>query len=484
MNHPPGREGAELPSTLVRRAERECDRFEAAWKAGQRPDLEDHLGAVPEAERSALLRELLLLEVDYRRLAGEQPRAEEFLARFPDLDRVWLAGVLSTVLTRAATVPDGDSAGATGDALIGRRIGPYLIEQRIGSGGMGSVYRAQREDAYRQRVALKVIRPGLGGREALRRFQTERQVLAELEHPHIARLLDGGCTDDGRPWFVMEDIDGEPLHRYCEGRQLGTRERVELLRRVCAAVQHAHARGVLHRDLKPDNVLVTAEGTPRVTDFGLAKRLDSESEQTASGMPLGTPAYMAPEQAAGKRAAVGAATDVYGLGAILYELLTGRPPFRGETPWDMLRQVQTEEPVPPSQLHPKLARDLETICQKCLRKDPARRYSTVADLADDLGRFLRGEPIRARPVSLAERLWRWCRRNPAVAAVAALLLTATVVLAIGLAVVNNARQETWKALERSRQAEKSAGEQRQVALETVRDVVGDLHARLKDRPGL
>jgi serine/threonine protein kinase len=314
------------------------------------------------------------------------------------------------------------SPGEPDDALIGRRIGPYLIQERIGRGGMGSVYRAQRQDAYRQQVALKVIRPGLDGEEILRRFRTERQVLAELQHPCIARLLDGGATDDGRPYFVMEYIDGEPLDHYCERQQLSTPGRLRLLQAVCAAVQHAHERQVIHRDLKPGNVLVTAEGLPRVTDFGLAKRLASNpggSSSTPSGAILGTPSYMAPEQAAGKGKQIGAAADVYALGAILYELLTGRPPFRAETPLDTLLLVLSEEPVPPGRLHPKLARDLETICLKCLNKEPQKRYPSAAALADELGRFLRGEPIQARPVSPAERFWRWCRRNPVVAGLTA-----------------------------------------------------------------
>jgi tetratricopeptide (TPR) repeat protein len=319
-----------------------------------------------------------------------------------------------------------------GDGLVGRRVGPYLIEQRVGSGGMGNVYRALREGDYRQRVALKVIRPGLGGGELLRRFQTERQVLAELEHPHIARLLDGGTTDDGRPYFVMEFIDGEPLDRHCARRQLSTDERLRLLLAVCAAMEYAHARGVLHRDLKPANVLVTADGTPKVTDFGLAKRLEGSGDEagpTQSGAVLGTPSYMAPEQAAGRRAEVGPATDVYALGAILYELLTGRPPFLAETPLETLRQVLSEEPVPPGRLHPRLARDLETICLKCLQKDPARRYPGVAALADDLHRFRDGQPIRARPVSAWGRAYRWARRRPSQAALG---------FALGLAVLGGA----------------------------------------------
>jgi tetratricopeptide (TPR) repeat protein len=433
MSDPLHRAVTELPGALSHRGDEACDRFEAAWKAGQRPRLEDHLAAVPEAERPTLLRELLLLEIDYRRLAGEQPNVDELLARFPAVNRAWLSGVLSQAAlpaTPPATVSVAPPATEPEDALIGRRIGPYRIEQRLGSGGMGSVYRALREDAYRQQVAVKVIRPGLDSDDLLHRFRTERQVLAELQHPHIARLLDGGSTDDGRPYFVMEYIDGEPLDRYCDRHQLSSRERLRLLQAVCAAVQHAHERGVVHRDLKPGNVLVTADGTAKVTDFGLAKRLASdaaEASPTQTGTVLGTPSYMAPEQAGGKRAEVGAAADVYALGAILYELLTGRPPFRAETPLDTLLQVLHDEPVPPSRLHPKLPRDLETICLKCLQKHPTQRYASVTALAEDVRRFLEGEPIRARPVGAVERLWRWCRRRPGLTAAAACALLALAV---------------------------------------------------------
>jgi serine/threonine-protein kinase len=434
-----------IPATLElagkRNVDAVCGRFEAAWKAagatGPRPRIEDYLGEVPEAERPALLAELIPLEVAYRRQAGDQPVAEEFLARFPTLGRDWIESVLlatATTTTPLAPVPAGPPAAEAEDALIGRRIGPYLIQQRLGSGGMGSVYRALREDDYRQQVAVKVIRPGLDGPEILSRFRTERQVLAELPHPHIARLLDGGTLDDGRPYLVMEYIDGEPLDRYCDRHQLGTRQRVLLVQAVCAAVQHAHQRGVVHRDLKPGNVLVSADGTPKVTDFGLAKRLEggpatgaAGTVPTPSGAVLGTPGYLAPEQAAGPRAEVGAAADVYGLGAVLYDLLTGRPPFRGETVLHTLLLVLHSEPVPPSRLHPRLPRDLETICLKCLQKDPARRYPSVAALAEDLGRFLAGEPIWARPVGRFERLWRWCRRNPARPAAAACALLALVI---------------------------------------------------------
>jgi tetratricopeptide (TPR) repeat protein len=383
-------------------------------------ELFDQAQARPPDQRTAFLEEVGAADPTLRAelegmLSGDRlARGEQFLQAPLRID-------LQTVLPSGdpPTVYEAPPPGAIDDGLVGRRLGPYRIERRVGSGGMGTVYRALREGDYRQQVALKVIRPGLATDEVLGRFRTERQVLAELAHPHIARLLDGGSTDDGRPFFVMEFIDGLPLDRYCERHRLGTPERVRLLLAVCAAVEYAHGHGVLHRDLKPDNVLVTADGTPKVTDFGLAKRLeggDGGAGPTQSGAVLGTPGYMAPEQAAGRRAAVGPPTDVWALGAILYELLTGRPPFRGETPWDTLRLVLSEEPVPPSRLNARVPRDLETICLKCLQKEPAGRYPTVTALADDLRRFLGGEPIRARPVGRVERLGRWCRRRPGLVA--------------------------------------------------------------------
>jgi serine/threonine-protein kinase len=311
-----------------------------------------------------------------------------------------------------------------GAQLLGCRLGPYEVRAHLGSGGMGDVYRAARVDDYAQEVALKVVRPGLGG-EVAQRFRTERQVLAELRHPHIARLLDGGTTPDGLPYLVMELL-GPPIDRHCDADGLPLRQRVRLLHAVCLAVAHAHEKGILHRDLKPSNVLVAADGTPRVTDFGLAKHFGvleaADAAGTQTGQVLGTPSYMAPEQAAGRPAAVGPATDVWALGAILYELLTGRPPFKADTPRETLDQVCTREPVAPARLQPGVPRDLETVCLKCLEKEPARRYQSARDLADDLARFLEGQPVRARPLGRVGRAVRWARRNPRVAGLLAALL--------------------------------------------------------------
>jgi serine/threonine protein kinase len=364
------------------RYERLCELFDQTQALGpsERAAFLDVVGAADPSIRTDL----------ERMLAGDQQaRGEQLLQEpCPINARAFFSPGELTARTLGSAAPEPE------DNLVGAKVGPYRIEQRIGHGGMGTVYQARREEGYRQRVALKVIRPGLDSAELLGRFHTERQVLAELEHPHIARLLDGGTLDDGRPYFVMEYIDGEPLDRFCEQRQLSTSDRLRLLQGVCAAVQHAHQRGILHRDLKPANVLVAADGTPRVTDFGLARKLD-ETGQTASGAILGTPSYMAPEQAGGKRAALGPVTDVYALGAILYELLTGRPPFRAETPLETLLQVLEEEPMAPGRLHPKLPRDLETIGLARLCRRHRKRYAAAArfyarafadtpHLADDL----------------------------------------------------------------------------------------------------
>jgi serine/threonine-protein kinase len=336
--------------------------------------------------------------------------------------------------------------------LIGQRLGPYAIRKHLASGGMGSVFEAVRALDYEQVVAIKMLRPELFSGELGERFHIERQALAQLAHPHIARLLDGGTTADGLPYLVMEHIAGQPLDRHCDEQQLSIEQRLRLFEKVCQAVHFAHTQGIIHRDLKPANILVTADGTPKVTDFGLAKRLGHDSAQTQTGQILGSPSYMAPEQAAGRLRDATAATDVYALGAVLYELLTGRPPFKGTTWRETLEQVCTQEPLPPRRLQPGLARDVETICLKCLQKDPQRRYASARALAKDIERFLAGRPIQARPIGQAERLYRWCRRN---ALVAGLLAGLFVVLIGGLVSVT---WLWWLAEDRSTAALKASEE--------------------------
>ena len=261
-------------------------------------------------------------------------------------------------------------------------------------------------------VAVKMLLSGQhASPDELERFLREAEAVARLHHPNIVNLYDVGEVE-GKPYFTMEFIEGGSLARKLAEGPMPAREAAALVAQVTEAIERAHQSGIIHRDLKPGNVLLTADGTPKVTDFGLA-RLESDAGLTLSGVPVGTPSYMAPEQARGEKSAIGPATDVYALGAILYECLTGRPPFRAETSTATLQQVLAEEPVPPAQLNPRIPRDAETICLKCLEKDPRRRYVSAAALADDLHRFERGDPITARPLGRLERMVRWTRRHPA-----------------------------------------------------------------------
>jgi tetratricopeptide (TPR) repeat protein len=329
-----------------------------------------------------------------------------------------------------AALQSGPPFASGEEPAAGRRIGPYEVQQHVAGGGMGDVYRAVRVDDYRQTVAIKVIKHGLASTEIRERFRIERQVLARLSHPNVVRLLDGGTMADGRPYFDMEFIDGQSLDRYCARRQSALRERLLLLLAVARAVHYAHQQGVIHRDLKPGNVLVTADGVPKINDFGLAKPLDppadpcGASSHTRAGVILGSPNYLAPEQAGGPSEGMGPHTDVYALGAILYELLTGRPPFQGATLLETLEQVRSVEPVPPSRCSGHVPRDVETVCLKALAKSPAGRYPTAAAFAADLERFLQGRPVEARPVGRLVRAGRWARRQPVTAGLLALLALA------------------------------------------------------------
>jgi WD40 repeat protein len=312
----------------------------------------------------------------------------------------------------------------------------YEVLAEVGRGGMGVVYKARHRGLGRA-VALKMILAGAGaGPDERGRFRTEAEAVARLQHPNIVQVHDAG-EHEGRPYLALELVEGGSLKDALDGTPQPARRAAELVETLARAIHHAHQKGIVHRDLKPANVLLTADGSPKLTDFGLAKLVAGPAGAagpTRSGAVVGTPSYMAPEQAAGRAGQVGPAADVYALGALMYELLTGRPPFRAAAPLDTLLQVLHDEPVPVRRLQPKVPRDLETVCHKCLHKDPARRYVSAEALADDLRRFRNGEPVRARPVSRVERLGRWCRRHPARAAAAGLALVAVlsgVALVIG-----------------------------------------------------
>jgi hypothetical protein len=362
------------------------------------------------------------------------------------------------------------------------RIDGYEMLSVVGRGGMGVVYKA-RQLGLNRLVAIKMVLSGENAAgDQLDRFRTEAKPAALLRHPNIVEILSVG-EQDGCPYLVMEYVDGGTLAQRLDGTPQPPADAAELVRALARAIQFAHEHGVVHRDLKPANVLLAGDASqvaggglppahphhaspdtrhasptnPKITDFGLAKILSSAAAaQTQSGAILGTPSYMAPEQAQGGR--VGPGCDIYALGAILYELLTGRPPFKAHTPLDTLHQLLTQEPISVSRLQPKVPRDLETICLKCLRKEPQRRYATATELADDLDRFLHDRPIQARRAGTFERVWRWCRRNRALAvlitSVALLLVTIAIGASVAAALWRNERDEAVRARNQIAEAER------------------------------
>jgi serine/threonine-protein kinase len=373
-----------------------------------------------------------------------------------------VGALLPGIRTRPAaeTVPGG--------RLVGElpHLPGYEVEVVLGHGGMGVVYKA-RQCALDRLVAVKMLLAGpLAGPQELERFHRETAALARLRHPNIVQVYDAGEVE-GRPYFSMELVEGGSLAQKLSGTPQPARQAAALLTTLAEAIHAAHQSGILHRDLKPANILLAADGTPKIADFGLAAPLEGGAGLTQSGVPVGTPSYMAPEQARGETRAIGPAVDVYALGAILYELLTGRPPFRAETAAQTLRQVVDQEPAPPSRLNAVVPRDLETICLKCLHKAPARRYAGARELADDLGRFMAGTPIQARRVGVAERAAKWTRRRPAVA----LLLAALAVMAGSAAGVG-----LWL---RHQEADRRAAKARQEA--EAREAIETALSRADDR---
>jgi len=380
--------------------------------------------------------------------AAELPPEQrpDFLSReCPDLDlRQEVASLLdySGEELAAAGEAIASAAAALGhepnpdERLIGARLGPYRVDAIAGHGGMGAVYRASRDDAeFHQQVAIKLVRAAAESPSTLRRFRQERQILARLSHPNIARLLDGGSTPEGVPYLVMEYIEGEPITAWCERQSLGVEERLRLFLRVCEGVDFAHRDLVVHRDLKPANILVTKDGTPKLLDFGIAKLLDPGAENeaaTLTGLQVMTPDYASPEQV--RAEPVSTAADVYALGLILYELLTGKKAqqMSGYTPDAIARVVCHMEPTAPAVLKPQLAGDLDNIIRMAIRKEPERRYASAGDLARDIQRHLEGRPVIARPDTFTYRTAKFLRRNRIGVAAAALIATS---LAGGLAMM-------------------------------------------------
>ena len=409
---------------------------------------------------TASLEDFRRLEELYHRLADLAPGERgtmlaELQAADPDLH-----ARLGRLLARDGEAVERsllDATAATAappEPRAGDRIGPYRLLRPLGEGGMGVVFEAEQEAPLRRRVALKLVRGGLAGARVAARFESERSTLARMAHPGIAQVFDAGTAPDGRPYFVMERVEGEPITAFCDRRRLSTRERIALVQQVCDAVRHAHQKGILHRDLKPSNLLVTTPaGEPRVEviDFGIAKLTSEEPAGdglTRLGEIVGTPEYMSPEQTGSGGADVDTRSDVYSLGVVLYELLTGRLPIdrdalRAASPVEVARLVGDRPPTPPSarlarvtaeiveiaarratdpaRLKRELRGDLGRIVMMALRKEPERRYGSVEQLAADLDRYLRGHPVAARPDSLAYRTAKLVRRHRVAAAAAALL---------------------------------------------------------------
>jgi tetratricopeptide (TPR) repeat protein len=536
-----------LDAETARRIDTVCRQFEADWKAGHRPSIDQYVEDFPQDCLDRLRAALLALarDMDDRNACSispsettvpiVQPAAAQpgtITATRTDAPRAPLSpgepGQTSESIHESVTVAPFPKAtmtvspglpeympttahGEVGQARPGeseplrvRYFGDYEIVREIARGGMGVVFEA-RQVSLNRPVALKMILAGqLADETDIRRFHTEAEAAANLDHPGIVPIYEVG-RHNGQHYFSMGFIEGQSLSQRLAGGPLPAREAAELVRRVADAIQYAHERGVIHRDLKPANILLDQSGNPRVTDFGLAKKVQSDSGLTGSGQIMGTPSYMPPEQAGGKRGEVGPPADVYALGATLYCLLSGRPPFQAASVMDTVLQVIGDEPVAPRRLNPSVPRDLETVCLKCLEKDPARRYPTAAAFGEDLRRFLAGEPISARPVSRAERAWRWSRRNPLPAALIMLVVVLTTagtatITALWLrseaerraAVAAGVRAERARAeaiaaserAEKSRQEAVAAGKRAEANAATARRAVNDYLDRITTSPQL
>ena len=474
-----------LPLQAKLRIDAVCERFEAAWAAGS-PLLEAFRSEVPTDEQPVLLAELLHIEIERRRKAGESPVAEDYLGRFPeDATLIHMALPPSAQPAGCETETRPNVAGVPDPAVPApsahRKVSGYDVLEELGRGGMGVVHKA-RHLALNRFVALKFILAGRQGQQRQEdRFRREAEVIAKLRHPNIIQIYDIGEVG-GSYYLALEHADAGSLRDWLDGVPEQPRLAALLLEPLARAVQHAHRQGVIHRDIKPANILLTSSGdsvmagnrgrpepvflfqvprpseglslsslTPKLTDFGLAQLIEHEAAGEA-GIGAGTPNYMAPEQILGETNC-GPAADVWALGATLYELLTGHPPFTAPTVNETFRLILAADPVPPCQLLPSVPRDLETICLKCLRKEPAARYPGARELAHDLQRFLAGEGIQARRAGRVERLRKWVRRRPGTALLMLLLILS---LTAGVGGVTAAMLHAFAGWEKASDSERAA----------------------------
>jgi WD40 repeat protein len=446
-----------------------CDDQWRRWRAGERVPAEVYLGHRPDWEAADTALDLIYGEFLVREELGEAPELAEFVRRFPRFE----GGLRRQVELHRAVGPLGRAVAGRRRDDAGWPIVPgHEVLGVLGRGGMGVVYKA-RQVRLDRLVALKMLPMEAEARpESLERFRAEAAAVARLQHPNIVQIHEVGEAD-GAPYFALELVEGRTLAQKFAGTAQEPRLAARLVETLARAMDFAHRRGVVHRDLKPANVLLTAEGVPKVADFGLAKRIDAEAARTRTGAVVGTPSYMAPEQAEARGDDVGPATDIYAMGAILYELLTGRPPFHAESPLETVRQVVSQAPLPPSRFRRDLPRDVETICLKCLEKEPSKRYATADDLAEDLRRFQADLPVRARRIGLLGRARRWCRRERKVAALVASVVALLLVLGVGATIAalwlrderdvartakHNATEELWKSYQTQARADRVSGE--------------------------